>query len=46
MSDWGIFAVGMGVFLLVAAGILTSLQFGKMGDRDQNDSYPRTRPWF
>ena len=46
MSDWGIFAVGVGVFLLVAGGILTSVQFEKMGDKDQNDFYPKTRPWF
>jgi hypothetical protein len=45
MTDTGIFLFGCLVFLIVGGGFLTTLrELGKMGNRDQNDSYRQSRP--
>ena len=44
MQDTMIFAFGLFVFTILAIGLIaTLLQFRKMGNRDQVDSYPRSR---
>ena len=45
MSDPGIFAFGLCVFLLLASGLsITLSEFRRMGDKEQNDAYPNSRP--
>ena len=42
MSDYAIFAFGFFVTLLLGAGLsVTVYEMTRMGNRDQNDSYPR-----
>ena len=44
MTDTGLFFFGFLVFLVVAGGFaFTILEFRRMGNRDQKDSYPRSR---
>lgn len=44
VQDTMIFAFGLFVFTILAIGLIaTLLQFRKMGNRDQVDSYPRSR---
>ena len=47
MTDPAILGMGAAVTSLLGLGlVLTLLEFRKMGDRDQNDNYPRTvRGW-
>ncbi len=45
MQDSGILAFGLFVFLLLGGGLfLTLVEFHKMGNRDQVDTYPRLSP--
>ena len=45
MTNAAIFGFGLVVFSVLAFGLtFTLLEFRKMGDRDQNDSYPRAVP--
>ena len=45
MNEAPVFFFGLVVFLLVGGGFaLTIHELSKMGNRDQNDSYPRSRP--
>ena len=45
MNEAPVFFFGFLVFLLVGGGFaLTIHELSKMGNRDQNDSYPRSRP--
>lgn len=42
MSDYAIFAFGFFVTVLLGAGLsVTIYEMTRMGNRDQNDSYPR-----
>jgi len=44
MQDSTIFAFGLLVFTILASGlIITVREFQKIGNRDQVDSYPRSR---
>ena len=46
MSDTSMFLVGLFVSFVLGGGLtLTVREFSKMGNKDQNDSYPRPRPW-
>ena len=45
MNEAPVFLFGVLIFLLVGAGgVLTMLEFRKMGNRDQSDSYPHPSP--
>jgi hypothetical protein len=45
MLDSTILGFGLLVFTILATGLIITLrQFQKMGNRDQVDSYPRSRP--
>ena len=44
MQDAGIFIFGLLMFLILAVGLVLTLQeFRRMGSRDQKDTYPRSR---
>ena len=44
MNEPGVFAFGLVVFLILSGGVaLTVYELQKMGNRDQNDAYPRSR---
>ena len=44
MNEAPVFIFGTLIFLVVGAGVvLTVLEFRKMGNRDQSDSYPHPR---
>lgn len=46
MTDAAILGIGFAVFSILGLGlILTLIEFRKMGNRDQNDSYPRSGFW-
>ena len=46
MSDKPIFLFGLFVTLLLGGGLTVTIsEFSKMGDKDQNDSYPDSGPW-
>jgi len=45
MQDTSIFVFGLFVFIILATGLTITLrQVHGMGNRDQVDSYPRSRP--
>jgi hypothetical protein len=45
MQDSMIFGFGLFVFSVLAGGlIVTMVEFRKMGNRDQVDTYPRSKP--
>jgi hypothetical protein len=45
MNESGVFLFGLFVFLIVGGGVgMTIYEMKKMGNRDQDDSYPRSIP--
>lgn len=45
MNEPAVFAFGLITFVILSGGVTMSVyELRKMGNRDQNDSYPRSRP--